>query len=92
MKTTTKKPQSINHEHTEVLQIRLSPEHKKIIETQAEKAGLTVSQYIRGTMIMDAVLSGNPDAIKIAFSKATDEMKSTLRSMILTGSSESQIS
>ena len=55
-------------ERTEVVQFRVTPKERDLIEKYAKKDGFTVSQYVRGTLIMDmAVMQHDVEAMKIVF-------------------------
>ena len=50
---------------TQVMQFRVSDEEKALIEKCAKKAGRSVSDYIRVSMLMEMVIDGEPSAFKI---------------------------
>jgi hypothetical protein len=50
---------------TELMQFKVTPEERKLIEDFAKKQGSTVSEYVRSAVIMDMVLEGNVGAMKI---------------------------
>lgn len=68
-------------EHSEVIYFRCSPELKAIIEKQAELNSLTVSHHIRCALILDAMLAGNADAVKMVFNSATTVFKDEFRAV-----------
>jgi hypothetical protein len=50
---------------TELMQFKVTPEEKKLIEKVAKKKDFTVSEYVRASVIMDMVLDGEVGAMKI---------------------------
>jgi len=50
---------------TELMQFKVTPEERKLIEKVAKKEGSTVSEYVRAAIIMDMVLEGEVGAMKI---------------------------
>lgn len=50
---------------TELMQFKVTPEEKKLIEKVAKKKDFTVSEYVRTAVIMDMVLDGEVGAMKI---------------------------
>ena len=51
---------------TELMQFKVTPDERKLIEQSAKKQGLSVSEYVRAAVIMDMILEGNVGAMKIA--------------------------
>lgn len=51
---------------TELMQFKVTPEERKLIEQVSRKQGSTVSEYVRAAVIMDMILEGNVGAMKIA--------------------------
>ena len=51
---------------TELMQFKVTPEERKLIEQCAKKQGYSVSEYVRAAVIMDMILEGNVGAMKIA--------------------------
>ena len=51
---------------TELMQFKVTPEERKLIDRCAQKQGLSVSEYVRAAVIMDMILEGNVGAMKIA--------------------------
>lgn len=51
---------------TELMQFKVTPKEKELIETFAKKQGDTVSEYVRAAVLMDMILEGNVGAMKIA--------------------------
>jgi hypothetical protein len=51
---------------TELMQFKVTPDERKLIENVAKKQGCTVSEYVRGAVIMDMILDGEVGAMKIA--------------------------
>ncbi|MEY4704162.1 MAG: hypothetical protein RL042_358 [Nitrospirota bacterium] len=50
---------------TELMQFKVTPEERKLIEKVAKKKDFTVSEYVRASVIMDMVLDGEVGAMKI---------------------------
>jgi uncharacterized protein (DUF1778 family) len=50
---------------TQMMQFRVNDEEKALIEKCAKKAGMTVSEYIRACMLMEMVVDGEVQALKI---------------------------
>jgi hypothetical protein len=57
----------------EILTVRMQPRIRKLIEERAEEEGLTLSDYLRYTVMLDCVYAGKGEAYKIlsvGFSRA----------------------
>jgi hypothetical protein len=50
---------------SEVLQFTVTSDERKLIEKVAKKQGYSVSEYVRGAVIMDMILEGEVGAMKI---------------------------
>lgn len=50
---------------TQMMQFRVDNEEKSLIEKCATKADMTVSEYIRASMLMQMVVDGELQALKI---------------------------
>lgn len=50
---------------TELMQFKVTPDERKLIEKVAKKQGSTVSEYVRAAVIMDMVLEGEVGAMKV---------------------------
>jgi hypothetical protein len=50
---------------TQMMQFRVTEEEKALIEKCAKKTDMTVSEYIRSGMLMNMVIDGEPQAMKI---------------------------
>jgi hypothetical protein len=50
---------------TELMQFKVTSEERKLIEKAAKKQECTVSEYVRGAVIMDMILEGEVGAMKI---------------------------
>jgi hypothetical protein len=50
---------------TELMQFKVTPDERKLIEKCAKKQGSTVSEYVRAAVIMDMVLEGEVGAMKV---------------------------
>ena len=51
---------------TELMQFKVTPKERELIEKSAKKQDLSVSEYVRAAVIMDMILEGNVGAMKIA--------------------------
>ena len=51
---------------TELMQFKVTPDERKLINDCARKQGLSVSEYVRAAVMMDMILEGNVGAMKIA--------------------------
>lgn len=67
---------------TQMMQFRVDQEEKALIEKCAQKAGMTVSEYIRACMLMEMVIDGEVAALRIIGRtigmKAMDALKKRL--------------
>ena len=52
-------------QRSELMQFKVTPEERKIIEKRAKKEGTSTSNYIRGCVLMEMVLDGDFQAMKI---------------------------
>lgn len=50
---------------SELMQFKVTPEERRIIEKRAKKEGTTTSNYIRGCVLMEMVLDGDFEAMKV---------------------------
>jgi uncharacterized protein (DUF1778 family) len=50
---------------TQMMQFRVNDEERALIEKSAKKAGMSVSEYIRVCMLMEMVIDGEMQALKI---------------------------
>ena len=50
---------------TQMMQFRVTDEEKDLIEKCAKKSRMTVSEYIRASMLMEMVVDGEMNALKI---------------------------
>ena len=53
---------------SELMQFKVTPEERKLIEKCAQKQDMTVSEYVRACLLMEMVLDGETKAIKIVAS------------------------
>jgi hypothetical protein len=51
---------------TELMQFKVTPKERELIEACAKKQGDSVSEYVRAAVLMDMILEGNVGAMKIA--------------------------
>lgn len=67
-----------------MMQFRVNDEEKALIEKCAKKEGMTVSEYIRASMLMSMVMDGEVHALKIICRtmgmKAMDALSRRLKS------------
>jgi uncharacterized protein (DUF1778 family) len=68
---------------TQMMQFRVNDEEKALIEKCAGKSDMTVSEYIRASMLMQMVVDGEMQALKIVGRtigiKAMDAMSRRLK-------------
>lgn len=50
---------------SELMQFKVTPEERKLVEKCAKKQGTTVSEYVRSCVIMEMVLDGEVGAMKV---------------------------
>ena len=50
---------------TELMQFKVTPHERQVIEKRAHKEKMSVSEYVRAALLMDMVLSGDTQALKI---------------------------
>jgi hypothetical protein len=50
---------------TELMQFKVAPEERKLIEKRAKNEGCTVSEYVRSALLMDMILEGEVEAMRI---------------------------
>ena len=50
---------------SELMQFKVTPQERQLIEKCARKEKTTVSDYIRGSLLMEMVLDGEIEALKI---------------------------
>ena len=55
----------MNAARTELMQFKVTIDEKRIIEKRAKKEGTTTSNYIRGCVLMEMVLDGDFEAMKV---------------------------
>lgn len=71
---------------TQMMQFRVNDEEKALIEKCAKKEGMTVSEYIRASMLMSMVMDGEMQALKIIGRtiglKAMDSLNRRLRTSL----------
>jgi hypothetical protein len=49
----------------ELVTMRLTEQERSLLDKRARKANLTVADYLRMTMVLEAVTAGDLDAVKI---------------------------
>jgi uncharacterized protein (DUF1778 family) len=71
---------------TQMMQFRVNDEEKALIEKCAKKEGMTVSEYIRASMLMSMVMDGEMQALKVIGRtiglKAMDSLNRRLRTSL----------
>jgi hypothetical protein len=71
---------------TTMMQFRVNDEEKALIEKCAKKEGMTVSEYIRASMLISMVMDGELQALKIIGRtiglKAMDSLNRRLRTSL----------
>ena len=50
---------------TELMQFKVTPHERQVIEKRANKEKMSVSEYVRAALLMEMVLSGDTQALKI---------------------------
>lgn len=73
---------SAKEERTEVLNFRVTPKEKELIERLAKKEDVAVSQYIRGSVMMDMLTSGDAEAMMYAMTLIGNNFKKMARSAV----------
>lgn len=73
---------SVKDERTEVLNFRVTPKEKEFIERLAEKDDATVSQYIRGSVIMDMLTCGDAEIMMYAMTMIGGGLKKMARAAL----------
>lgn len=49
----------------EVMQFRVTTREKELIEKWAKKSDTTVSNYVRASVLMEMIIDGEPEALRI---------------------------
>ena len=65
--------------------IRLTAEEKALLEKRAKKEKMTESDYLRVCMVMDSVISGDTDALKIVGQTLSDKLAERVRALMRQG-------
>ncbi len=50
---------------SELMQFKMTPQERTLVEKCAKKQGMSVSEYVRACLLMEMVLDGELQAIKI---------------------------
>ena len=50
---------------SELMQFKVTPEERRVIENRAGKEKVSVSDYVRGCVLMEMILDGDFEALKI---------------------------
>ncbi len=66
--------------------IRLTTEEKALLEKRAKKERMTESDYLRVCMVMDSVISGDVDALKLVGQGLSEKLADRVRALIRQGS------
>ncbi len=69
-------------ERTEVINFRVTPKEKELIERLAKKEDVPVSGYIRGSVLMDMLTSGDAEAMMYAMAMIGGGLKQMARSAV----------
>ena len=77
-----KKKRNDKNDRTEIINFKVTPYEKSLIEKAAEKEGIAVAQFIRGELFMSMVMSGNVEMLKLVSSLVADEMRHKVKSMM----------
>lgn len=67
---------------TVVMSFKATPKERDIIERIANEEGVTVSQYIRGSIMSDLLLSGDMEAMKYSISLLGSNIKQAIREKV----------
>lgn len=65
-----------------VMNFKVSDRLKEIIENNAKRKKMAVSEYIREAILFDMLMSGNVDAFKYIASGVGEKVSVSLRSML----------
>lgn len=73
---------AVKEDRTEVINIRVTPTEKAIMERLAKMENIPVSQYIRGSVVMDMLTSGDAEAMTYAITLLGNNFKKMARSAV----------
>ena len=73
---------SSREERSEVINFRVTPKEKALIERLAKKEDVPVSGYIRGSVLMDMLTSGDAEAMMYAMGMIGGGLKQMARSAV----------
>ena len=71
-----------NADRTVVVNFKVTPYEKELIEKEALRRGQTVAQVIRGNLFMGMVMDGNVEVLKYVSSVAVAEMGEKMKSLM----------
>lgn len=78
---------------SELMQFKVTPQERALIEKCAKKQDASVSEYVRGCLLMEMVLDGEMQAIKIVAStigrKAVKALQKRAQQLEAIGEAES---
>ena len=64
-----------------IVNFKVTEREQKLIERHAKKEKMTVSDYVRTTLYMDMVLSGDREAIRLTMGKLRDKLVEKLKTL-----------
>lgn len=65
-----------------VMNFKVTPRLKAIIESHAKRKKMAVSEYMREAILFDMLISGNIDAFKYVVSGVGEKVSGSMRSML----------
>ena len=65
--------------------IRLTPEEKALLERRAKREKMTESEYLRVCMVIDSVVSGDLEALKIVGQGMSEKLAEKVRVLMKRG-------
>lgn len=81
-KTSEKKARMSKEWRTEVISFKASPKEKEIMERLASQAGVPLSQYVRGSVMSDMIISGDIEAMKYSLSLLGNSIREAIREKV----------
>jgi len=66
-------------QRTEVLQFTVTPDERRLIEKCAKKEDMTVSEYVRVSLLMEMIIRGEVEAMKIVLHTIGEKTAQLLR-------------
>ena len=71
-----------------VVNFKVTAAEQKMIERNAKKAGMTVSDYVRTTLYLDMVMAGDLEAVRLVGGKLRDRLAEKVKSLRLVQSAD----